>query len=141
MENGSFVRAVIANFLSAFIISAVACYFLLTYGLTEVIYIGNLFGLYFLVVFGTEILIESGKLQNNIQRFKFVIVNIIVFDILFLIVMPLLFGAHIFDPADNIFMVFGGFQYNLVLGVYFYMVVFAILMLVFNYLFYRIETR
>ena len=110
MENGSFVRAVIVNFLSAFIISAVACYFLLTYGLTEVIYIGNLFGLYFLVVFGTEILIESGKLQNNIQRFKFVIVNIIVFDILFLIVMPLLFGAHIFDPADNIFIVFGGFQ-------------------------------
>ena len=69
------------------------------------------------------------------------IVNIIVFDILFLIVMPLLFGAHIFDPADNIFIVFGGFQYNLVLSVYFYMVVFAILMLVFNYLFYRIETR
>ena len=104
-------------------------------------YIGNLFGLYFLVVFGTEILIEFGKLQNNIQSFKFVIVNIIVFDILFLIVMPLLFGAHIFYPADNIFIVFGDFQYNLVLNVYFYLVVFAILMLVFNYMFYRIETR
>ena len=67
MVEANFIRAVVVNFLSALIITLVGCYFLLEYGLGEVTYIGNLFGLYFLVVFGTEILIESGKIHNNLK--------------------------------------------------------------------------
>ena len=140
MVEANFLRASIINFISAFIIAGVACYFLLQFNLTEVMYIGNLFGLYFLVVFGTEILIESGKLQNNYKRFVFVIVNTIIFDVLFLILVPMIFGKHILDPVDNILLSFGGFEYNLVLNSTFYMTIFALMMLVFNYLLYR-KTR
>ena len=139
MVNGNFVRAVVINFVSAFIIAAVACYFLFQYGLIDVMYIGNLFGLYFLVVFGTEILIESGKLPNNPHRFIFVIVNTIIFDILFLMIIPLIFGGNVFESFDYLAMVFDGIPFTLILNAYFYMTVFAVLMLIFNYILYRAE--
>ena len=137
MVEANFLRASIINFLSAFIIAGVACYFLLQFDLTEVMYIGNLFGLYFLVVFGTEILIESGKLKNNSQRFKFVIVNILVFDILFLILVPLIFGSGVLSSFDHLVMIFNGVHFSLILNAIFYMTIFALLMLIFNYLLYR----
>ena len=140
MVESNSVRAVVMNLVSALIIAVVVSYFLFDFKLTQVLYIGNLFGLYFLVVFGTEILIESGKLQNNYKRFVFVIVNTIIFDVLFLILVPMIFGKHILDPVDNILLSFGGFEYNLVLNSTFYMTIFALMMLVFNYLLYR-KTR
>ena len=139
MVEANFIRAVVVNFLSALIITLVGCYFLLEYGLGEVTYIGNLFGLYFLVVFGTEILIESGKIHNNFERFVFVIVNTLVFDIVFVILIPKIFGSHVLDYFDFIPLSLGGFQFDLILGTQFYMLVFAVMMLIFNYLLYRIE--
>lgn len=47
MVSKSFVRAVIINFVTSFILAIVACYFLVKFGLTDVMYIGSLFGLYF----------------------------------------------------------------------------------------------
>lgn len=139
MVSKSFVRAVIINFVTSFILAIVACYFLVKFGLTDVMYIGSLFGLYFLVVFGIDILIESGELPNNKKRFIFAIACILVFDILFLIIMPLIFGPNVFDPFDYLVMVFDGVRFDLILNTQFYMVVFALLMLVFNYILYRMD--
>lgn len=137
MVESSFVRAVIINFISAAIITGVTCYFLLEFKLTDVMYIGNLFGLYFLVVFGTDILVDAKKIENNYKRFLFVILNILVFDILFLMLIPLVFGQHVLDSFDTFLMVFNDIEFNLILNAEFYMAVFAILMLIFNYLIYR----
>ncbi|MDO5859162.1 hypothetical protein [Methanobrevibacter sp.] len=137
MISRTFLRATIINFITAFIVAIVACYFLIEFKLTDVMYIGSLFGLYFLVVFGIDIMIESGELPNNKKRFIFAVACIVVFDLLFLLLIPLLFGANVFDPFDYLVMVFDGVRFDLILNVYFYLIVFSILMLIFNYILYK----
>ena len=137
MVSKTFIRATLINFITAFIVAIVACYSLIEFKLTDVMYIGSLFGLYFLVVFGIDIMVESGELPNDRRRFLFAIISIIVFDILFLIIIPLLFGANVFDPFDYLVMVFDGIRFDLILNVYFYLVVFSVLMLIFNFILYR----
>ena len=137
MVSKTFVRATIINFVTSFIVAIVACYFLVEFKLTDVMYIGSIFGLYFLVVFGIDIMIESGELSNDRKRFLFAIASIIVFDILFLLIIPLLFGANVFDPFDYLVIAFGDFRFDLVLNVYFYLVVFSVLMMIFNYILYK----
>lgn len=128
-------RVVTVNFISAMIISFVGCYFLKTVNLTDVMHIANLFGLYFLVIFGIDILIESGDIRNNHQRFLLAIALILVFDLVFLILVPLLFG-NVFSVTDSLVLVFNGARVDLSFNTYFYMAIFAVLMLIFNLLLY-----
>ena len=128
-------RVVTVNFVSALIISLVGCYFLKTVNLTEVMHIANIFGLYFLVIFGIDILIESGDIMNNHQRFLLAIALILIFDLVFLIIVPLLFG-NVFSVTDSLVLVFNGARVDLSFNTYIYMAIFAVLMLIFNLLLY-----
>lgn len=136
MNRSNFTRATILNLITALIITYVACYFLSTINLTSVLYISNIFGLYFLVVYGIDILIESGDVKNNYQRFLLAIALIIIFDLIFLILTPLLFGANALSVSDYLIMVFDGIRFDLTMDVIFYLGVFAVLMMVFNLLLY-----
>lgn len=127
-------RVVTVNFVSAMIISFVGCYFLKTVNLTDVMHIADLFGLYFLVIFGIDILVESGDIRND-QRFGLAIVLILVFDLFFLILVPLFFG-DVFTVTDSLVLVFDGARFDILFNTYIYMAIFAVLMLVFNYLLY-----
>ena len=128
-------RVVTVNFVSALIISFVGCYFLKTVNLTDVMDIANIFGLFFLVTFGIDILVESGDIENNRQRFILAIALILAFDLAFLIMVPLLFG-DVFSATDTMAFAVGGTRLSFSFNVYVYMAIFAVLMMVFNYLLY-----
>ncbi|MBR3156204.1 MAG: hypothetical protein IKF13_05245, partial [Methanobrevibacter sp.] len=77
----------------------------MTITLTDVMHIANLFGLYFLVIFGIDILIESRDIRNDRQRFILAIALILIFDLVFLIIVPLLFG-NVLGVTDSMIFVF-----------------------------------
>lgn len=137
MNRTNFIRVIILNFISGLVIAGVGCYFLETFKLNEVLYIGNLFGLYFFVVYGMEILIEAREIENNYQRFLYLIFFILVFDFAFLAIMPLIFGFTGFNAADSLVLIFNGVQIDFVLTTVIYLSVFALIMILFNYLLYR----
>ena len=128
-------RVVTVNFISALIISFVGCYFLKTVNLTEVTHIANLVGLYFLTIFGIDILIESGDIRNDRQRFIVAIALILIFDLVFLVIVPLLFG-DVLSVTDSMIFVFNGARFDFSFNVFTYMAIYAILMLIFNLLLY-----
>lgn len=128
-------RVIIINFISAVIISLVGCYFLMTINLTDVTHIADLFGLYFLVIFGIDILIESRDIRNDRQRFILAIALILIFDLVFLIIVPLLFG-NVLGVTDSMIFVFNGARFDFSFNVYTYLAIYAILMMIFNILLY-----
>ena len=139
MNREHFIRVVLLNFISSLIIAGVGCYFLVTFQLNEVLYIGNLFGLYFLTVYGMEILIDAREIDNNAQRFMYLLIFIMVFDIIFMIIMPLIFGYDGFNASDSLSFVFNGAQFDFILTTLFYLTVFALIMILFNIILYRQE--
>ena len=128
-------RVLSINFISALIISLVGCYFLKTINLTNVMHIANLLGLSFLVIFGINILVESGDIRNGSQRFIVAIAVILIFDLIFLIVVPLLFG-NVFSFTDSFVMPFNGTNIILQFNVYAYLAIYAIIVLVCNLILY-----
>ena len=141
MFDSHFSRVLIINFISALIITFVACYFLKTFNLVDVLHIANIFGLYFLVIFGIDILVESGDINNNHQRFLLAIALIIIYDAIFLIFVPLIFGSNFLKISDYMIFVFNGARFDLTLNVGTYLIIFAVLMLIFNFLLYLKDKR
>ncbi len=137
-------RVILLNFISSLIISIVVCYILYTYGLTEVFYIGNLFGLYFFTIYGVKILVEAGKIPNNYYRFLVVLLYILIFDIVFMALIPVIFGPKALITYDYLIFANGNdpssvFKFNL--SPIFYLTIFAIIMMIFNFILYRIEKK
>lgn len=135
MNDNVFYRVVIINFITALIITLVGCYFLKTLHLMDVMYIANIFGLYFIVVYCIDILVQAGNIQNNYQRFIYAAAFIIIFDLLFMFIVPLLFG-NVFASSDYLILVFDGARLDLTLNTPVYLAIFGILMLIFNFLLY-----
>ena len=135
MFDSNLSRVIIINFISALIIALVGCYFLKTINLNDVMHIANIFGLYFLVIYGIDILIASGDLKNNSQRFLLVIALILAFDGVFLIIVPLIFG-NVFSVPDYLTLVFNGVRFDVTLNAFVYLAIFAVIMIIFNVLLY-----
>ncbi len=137
MNKTYWVRVLLIDFLTALILSAVACYILNLLNLKEVLVIGNIFGLYFLDVIAIEILVQSGNLSNNYKRFILAIILTIVFDIVFVLVMKLLFKFDILVSSNILNLNLHGLSVGLPLNSIIYLIIFALIMLIFNYLLYR----
>lgn len=139
MVKSEFYRVVIINFISAIIIALVACLFLDSFDLMDMMYVANIFGVYFLVVYGVDMLVQSGHVPNDYRRFLLVIIFMCIFDVIFLYLVPLLFGSQVFSSADYFSMNFNGSEMKFIFNAKFYMLVFAILMLYFNYRLYKLR--
>lgn len=139
--NKNFLRFLTTNFFTSLIIAYVVCFILNTVGLKNVLFIGNLFGIYYLVIYGMNIAVEEGYIKNNYERTIFALIYVIIFDIVFIIGLPLLFGFSLFLPADYIAFVLNGFKFNLVLNSFFYMFIFTIVILIFNYALSKSDSR
>ena len=139
MKRSEISRVVIINFISAFIVTLVACLFLDSFDLIDVMYVANIFGIYFLVVYGIDMLVQSGQVPNDYRRFILAIIFIIIFDIIFLYVIPLIFGAHSFSSVNYLSFNLDGNEMNLILNSKFYLTIFAILMLYFNFRLYKMS--
>ncbi|WP_298500890.1 hypothetical protein [uncultured Methanobrevibacter sp.] len=137
MKHGNILRVLILNFVSSLIIAIVTSDILDAFHLKGGMYLGNLFGLYFLVVYGVNNLVEAQKIPNNYIRFIVAILYILAFDIAFVFIIPLLFGPNAFPPTEYLFLNYGGTFFNLALSKEFYLALFAVVMLIFNFLIYR----
>lgn len=129
-------HVLIVNFATSLIISFVACYFLATIHLNQVLYIGNLFGIYFLVVYGIDVLVESKNLENNYKRFLLAIACILVFDVIFILMMSFIFKVDMLAFKDSLTVIFNGVKLDLVLNTAVYMTIFAAIVMIFNWLLY-----
>lgn len=141
MGNSNLIRVLIMNFITSLIIAIVTSDIFYTFNLMGGMYLGNLFGLYFLVVYGVNNIIEARKIPNNYLRFVLVILYILIFDIAFIIIIPLLFGPNAFPAPEILSLGYGGGQLDILLSREFYLVLFAIVMLLFNFLIYRRHIR
>lgn len=135
--NTKFLRFIVIILITALIISYVGCYVLIKLGLNDVLYIANLFGIYFLIIYGLNILVEENHVPNNFRRFFFAGIYIIIFDILFIITTTFLFNFNPLLPPDYINFVINGFEFNLMMNSLFYIIIFAIVIFIFNYFLYR----
>ena len=88
-----------------------------------------------MVIFGIDILVESGDLRNDRQRFLAAIGLILIFDLVFLVMVPLLFG-DVLSVTDSLIFVFNGARFDFSLNVYVYLAIYAMLMIIFNLLLY-----
>lgn len=141
MENNELYRVIIVNFITSAIVSYVTCYFLTTYNIFDGIYLGNLLGVYLFSVFGINILVEARKIPNNYKRFIYAIIFITVFDFVFVNATPILFGANIFTSLDSVLYLNFPIKLSIPLTKEFYLALFGIVMLIFNYVEYRTLKR
>ena len=137
--NTELARFLTINFISSLIISYVVCFILTKFGLYDVLYIGNLFGLYFLVIYGVNVLVEEKFVSNNKNRFFTAVAYILFFDLIFIATVPVLFGLDMFKAQNVINLIFKGVEYNFGLTPIFYLFVFAIVILIYNFILYRAE--
>lgn len=139
--NRGITRYLVITFISALIITYVICYFLQIHGLKEIIYVSCLFGLYFSVIYSVNVLVEEKVVENNYKRFLLVATYILIFDIVFIALVPFIFKYDLFSSNDVISLTFNGVTYNLMLNGIFFIIVFSILILILNYILYRSEKK
>lgn len=137
--NLKFLRFLIINFITSLIIAYSGCFVLTKLGLNDVLYIGNLFGIYFLIIYGLNILVEEGYIRNNYRRFLFAAIYILIFDIVFILTIPIIFNYNPFLPTDYLNFIIYNHEFNLMMNSIFYMVIFAIVIFIFNYFLYKSE--
>lgn len=137
-KNKDFARFLITNFISSFIIAAVGCFLLTKIGLYDVLFIGNIFGIYFLIIYGVNVLVEENYVKNT-SRNIFAAIYIFIFDIVFIGLISLLFKFDFFKTTDVIDLTLGGVNINLIFNPIVYLIIFAFVILIFNYLLLRLE--
>ena len=139
--NRGIARYLIITFISALIITYVICYFLQMHGLKEVLYIACLFGLYFSVIYAVNVLVEEKVVPNNHKRFLLVVAFILLFDVVFIVLVPFIFKFDLFSTNDVISLTFNGATYNLMLNGIFFIALFSVLILILNYILYRSDKK
>ena len=137
MAGRSVSRVLLLNFISSLIIAIVTCDILYSFGLKGGMYLGNLFGLYFLVVYGVNNLADAREIPSNIYKFILIMAFILLFDVAFLFIIPLIFGPNAFPATEFMAINYNGVPFNFKLSKEFYLALFAVVMLIFNFLIYR----
>jgi hypothetical protein len=130
-------KVMLMNFISSLIIAVVTCDIFYTFGLKGGMYLGDLFGLYFLVIYGVNNMADAREIPTATHKFILIIALILIFDALYLFVIPLIFGPNAFPAAEIVNINLGGSSVALRLSKEFYMVLFAVVMLIFNLLIHR----
>ena len=137
MGQSNLIRVLILNFVTSLIIAIITSDIFYSFHLFGGMYLGNLFGLYFLVIYGVNNIIEANRVPNNYLRFVLVIAYILLFDIAFVFIIPWLFGPNAFPATEFLSIDYSGVPFSLALSKEFYLVLFAAVMLIFNFLIYR----
>lgn len=139
--NRGITRYLVITFISALIITYVICYFLQIHGLKEIIYVSCLFGLYFSVIYAVNVLVEEKVVPNNYKRFLLVIAYTLIFDIVFIVLVPIIFKYDLFTSNDVISLTFNGATYNLMLNGIFFIILFSTIILILTFILYRSDKK
>ena len=137
MAKKNIYRVILMNFISSLIIAIVTCDILDAFGLKGGMYLGNLFGLYFLVVYGVNNIADAREIPNPIFKFILILAFILIFDAMYIFLIPFIFGPDAFPATEFININYNGVPFAFELSKEFYLALFAIVMLIFNFLIYR----
>ena len=134
MDFNGLLRIMIINFIAAVLITVIVWFCLYTTQLPDIMYLGAFFGLYVFAYFGINTIVDDEIIPNNYYRVILAIICIIIYLIVFMFMMPMIFGSNVF-PADHTLasiIPYDGVGSDLVLSTNLYLAIFSIIVLALN---------
>ena len=135
MDVLEFSRSIFMSFLASIAVTVILWFFLYTLHIDHIMYLAALVGMYVFAGFGINRLVEDGVIENNASRFVLAIVCILIYSVVFVYVMPLVFGPNVFPQPLNLA------NYGINIGMVFtteiFLAIFGLIVLAINYADYR----
>ena len=134
MDFNGLSRIMIINFIASIMITIIVWFCLYTTQLPDVMYLGAFFGIYVFAYFGINTIVDDEIIPNNYYRVILAIICIIIYLIVFMYMMPLVFGPNVF-PADHTIasiIPYNGPGSDFVLSTNLYLAIFSLIALVLN---------
>lgn len=101
MNVSEFSRSMLMSFLGSIAVTIILWFFLYTLHIGYITYLAALLGMYVFAGFGINRLVEDNVIENNASRFVLAIVCIVIYSVVFMYVMPLVFGPNVFPAPLN----------------------------------------
>ena len=138
MEIGNFFRYTVLAFIASIFITLLLYVGLDSLKIEDVIYISAFCGMYVFAAFGINLLVDNGVIENNYGRFVLAIVFIIIYCLVFVYLIPYCFGPDALSNSHTLASWgYVGVGSDIVLNKEFYLMLFAVIVLIVNYLDYR----
>lgn len=125
------IRVMVINFIASLLITVIVCWGLVSIHADYLVYLGALLGMYVFAGYGVNSLIDQEIIPNKYNRFVIAFVCIIIYSWVFVHMMPVLFGPSVFDVSNVICIA------NVELNTKSILSIFAVIVLIINYLDYR----
>ena len=135
MSFGDFTKLMVINFISAIIITVIVCWGLLSVSIDNLFYLGALLGMFVFAGYNVNQLIYQKVIPNKPNRFVIAFVCIVIYSQVFMYIMPIIFGPNVFDVNNSLFGL--GQIAGVELNKEFFLSVFAVIVLLVNFLDYR----
>ena len=138
MKYADFFRFTIIAFISSILITLMLYIVLSSFKIGELIFVAAFFGMYVFAGYGINLLVDNEVIPNNYSRFLLAIIFIIIYSIVFVYMMPMLYGPEVISTSNTLASWgYSGAGSDIVLNKEFFLTLFAIIVLIVNYLDYR----
>ena len=135
MNVSEFSKSLLMSFLASIAVTIILWFFLYTLHIDYIMYLAALAGMYVFAGFGVNRLVDDKIIENNSSRFIIAIVCILIYSLAFIYLMPMVFGANVFpQPLD---LANFGIGLEMILTTEMILAIFALIVLIVNYLDYR----
>ena len=135
MNVSEFSKSLLMSFLASIAVTIILWFFLYTLHIDYIMYLAALAGMYVFAGFGVNRLVDDKIIENNSSRFIIAIVCILIYSLAFIYLMPMVFGANVFpEPLD---LANFGIGFEMILTTEMILAIFALIVLIVNYLDYR----
>lgn len=135
MNFGEFSRSMAMSFLASIVVTIILWFFLYTLHIDYVVYLAALVGMYVFAGFGMNRLVDENVIENNYSRFILAIVCILIYSVVFIYIMPMVFGPNVFPQPLNL--VNYGIGFDFAFSNEIILAIFGLIVLAVNYLDYK----
>ena len=135
MNFGEFSRSMAMSFLASIVVTIILWFFLYTLHIDYVVYLAALVGMYVFAGFGMNRLVDENVIENNYSRFILAIVCILIYSVVFIYIMPMVFGPNVFPQPINL--VNYGIGFDFAFSNEIILAIFGLIVLAVNYLDYK----
>lgn len=135
MNFGEFSRSMAMSFLASIVVTIILWFFLYTLHIDYVMYLAALVGMYVFAGFGMNRLVDENVIENNYSRFILAIVCILIYSVVFIYIMPMVFGPNVFPQPLNL--VNYGIGFDFAFSNEIILAIFGLIVLAVNYLDYK----
>lgn len=138
MDIGDFFRYTILAFIASVLITLLLYVGLDSLKIEDVIYVSALCGMYVFAAWGINLLVDNDVIPNNYVRFVLAIIYIGVYAVVFVYLIQYCFGPDALANSHTLARWgYDGIGSDVVLNKEFYLMLFAVIVLMVNYLDYR----